>query len=427
MTQHIVQPAPKLRGMSGLPGDKSISHRTLILGSVADGLTTVTGLSESADVDRTKTCLEALGVKISEKDGEIQINGEGLDGLQAPSDALDAGNSGTTMRLLAGLLASLPFTSTIDGDKSLRSRPMKRIIDPLKQMGAKIDSKKGNAPLTFHKAKLKPIEYESPIASAQIKSCLLLASLSTKGTMRVTEPTLSRDHTERMLRKFGVKIKSLKKGVELKTPVTLKATHVDVPGDLSAAAFFLVAGSLVNDSRLELQNVGVNPSRTGILDALEHMGANITRWREHIRSREPRANLMVETSQLMPYLFKGALIPRIIDELPIIAVAATQARGRTVIKDAQELRVKESDRIATTADNLRRMGATIEATDDGWIIDGPTPLKGAEIDSFGDHRIAMAFAVAGLIAEGETVINDVDCVNTSFPNFFTTLDSFREE
>jgi 3-phosphoshikimate 1-carboxyvinyltransferase len=423
MANKVLQPAVSLQGHVNLPGDKSISHRALILGSISNGDCRVTGLSTADDVQSTASCMKALGVKINKaKDGVI-VHGVGMDGLQAPQKKLDAGNSGTTIRLLSGILAAQDFTSTIDGDASLQKRPMRRIIEPLELMGAQFDSTDYKAPLTIRGGALRPIDFASPVASAQVKSCILLAGLFARGVTRVTEPYHSRDHTELMLHDMGANIRSSEAMAAIVGPTTLTACDIDVPADISAAAFFLVAGALLPGSELVMQNVGTNVSRTGILDALSSMGANFELTNQVEINSEPRADITVRSSSLTATTLGGAMIPRIIDEIPILAVAATQAEGVTTIKDARELRVKESDRLAALAENLEKMGANVKEKDDGLIITGPTPLKGATINSFGDHRIAMAFSIAALFAEGETTIENAECVDVSFPTFYDMLEA----
>jgi 3-phosphoshikimate 1-carboxyvinyltransferase len=423
MTNKTLNPVGRLQGKVDLPGDKSISHRALLLNAVANGDSRISGLSTANDVQSTISCLKKLGVKINKsKDGFI-VHGVGMNGLQAPSKILDAGNSGTTIRLLSGILAAQNFSSTIDGDESLRQRPMRRIIEPLELMGARIESVSNKAPITIVGNSLRAIDFASPVASAQVKSSVLLAGLFARGVTRVTEPHLSRDHTERMVSEMGVKIHSSGALSAVKGPTELNACDIDVPADISAAAFFLIAAALTPDSELTMENVGTNVTRTGILEALASMGANFEIIQEPELNNEPRASIIARTSHLSGTTLGGAMIPRIIDEIPILAIAATQANGITTIKDAGELRVKESDRLAALSENLTRMGARVREQKDGLVITGPTPLRGAEIDSYGDHRIAMAFSIAALIATGETVIKNVDCVDISFPNFYDNLEA----
>jgi len=423
MTEKLIKPVRCLRGNISLPGDKSISHRALILSALAKGESRITGLSMAEDVMTTKKCLEELGVRIRDSAGVFFVEGVGTSGFQKPAKTLDAGNSGTTIRLLAGALAAQNFTSIIDGDESLRKRPMRRIIEPLELMGAAFESVSFKAPLTIHGGPLRAIDYASPVASAQVKSCILIAGLAAKGITRITEPSQSRDHTERMLQEFGATVHYSEGMAAVKGPAMLHAADIHVPADISAAAFFMVAACLLPESEITISNVGMNPTRTGILDAMSSMGAFFLPEEESVSNREPRASLTAKYSALYAAQLGGSLIPRIIDEIPVIAVAATQAKGKTIIRDAGELRVKESDRITTITENLLRMGADVKEIKDGLIIEGPTPLHGAEIESYGDHRIAMSFAVAGLIADGETLIKNSECVDTSFPGFFDLLDS----
>ncbi len=426
MSTKTVVPGKQMRGTLKLPGDKSISHRALLLSAIADGAARITGLSTARDVMSTRRCLEQLGVTIKDDGDAVIVKGVGEKGLSEPSDTLDAGNSGTTIRLLTGVLAAQPFNSRITGDESLQKRPMRRIIEPLENMGATIESADYKAPLLIRGGKLNAIDYASRIPSAQVKSCILLAGLFARGVTRVTEPSTSRDHTERLLQLMGAKMHVGAAVAAVRGPATLTSVDIDVPADISAAAFFLTAAALLPDSSIELENVGVNSSRTGIIEVLSAMGANVYMDESTTVNNEPRAKIHARTTKLTAHDMGGSMIPRIIDEIPVIAVAATQAKGVSKITDAGELRVKESDRLAAIAENLKRMGANVREQEDGLVITGPTPLKGAEIDSYGDHRIAMAFAVAGLIAEGETVINDVDCVNISFPKFFDLLDTLLE-
>jgi len=425
MARKKIKPAHCLKGRITVPGDKSISHRALILGTIAEGRTEIAGLSSALDVRSTQKCLQELGIAIEASENFVIVQGKGSYGLQVPERPLDAGNSGTTIRLLSGILAAQNFTSIINGDASLRNRPRRRIIEPRESMGARIDSQAYKAPLTIHGGPLRAIDYPMPIASAQVKSCILLAGLYAKGITRVTWPAESRDHTERMLAEFGASAQCSASSAGVKGPATLHGCKLDVPGDISAAAFFLVAACLMAESRIEIANVGINPLRTGILDALTSMGASILQNDNKTVNNEPRATLIANPGQLKSTSLGGSMIPRIIDEIPILAVAATQAEGTTIIRDAEELRVKETDRVAAICENLRRMGANVRETKDGMLIMGPTKLHGAEVDSYGDHRIAMSFAVAGLIAEGETVVKDTGCVDISFPGFFQLLKSLR--
>ncbi|MFH1542784.1 MAG: 3-phosphoshikimate 1-carboxyvinyltransferase [bacterium] len=397
-----------------IPGDKSISHRAVMLGALANGETVINGFLASADCLATIKCFQQLGIQVTRiQETSYKIIGKGLRGLQKADGVLDVGNSGTTIRLLSGILAGQNFTSEITGDASIQKRPMKRIFEPLTLMGARIVGKVRDnniyAPLKITGTKLKGITYELPVASAQVKSAVMLAGLFAEGETTVVEKIKSRDHTERMFRYFA----ATKNGFPGKV--------VDVPGDISSAAFFMVLGLITPNSELTIYNVGLNPTRTGIIDVLRQMGGKIEIKDEQILSEEPRGTIVIKTSKLKGIKIDGAIIPRIIDEIPIIAVAATQAKGKTEIRGARELRVKESDRIATIASELRKMGAKIEELEDGLIIEGPTKLHGAAIDSHGDHRIAMACSIAAKVADGETKINDVDCIETSFPGFSTLI------
>ncbi|OPZ80194.1 MAG: 3-phosphoshikimate 1-carboxyvinyltransferase 1 [bacterium ADurb.Bin431] len=377
MSDILVKPARTVQGTFSVPGDKSISHRALILSAMADGKSKITGLSDARDVASTRRCLENLGVKISSlKGGIVAVAGKGKYGFRAAKGPLDAGNSGSTIRLLSGVVAAQPFTTTITGDESLCRRPMRRIIEPLERMGAHIESSAYKAPLVIRGGALRSIDYASTIASAQVKSCILLAGLYANGTTRVTEPSPSRDHTERMLEAFGVKAHFSQSGAGVQGPATLQACDIDVPGDLSSASFFLVAASLLADSEITIEQVSVNPTRMGIYDALSAMGAMIQTSPAVTFQGEPRADLSVRSARLHSAALGGSMIPRIIDEIPVLAVAATQAQGTTVIRDAGELRLKESDRLTAICRNLQAMGANVRETKDGMIITGPTPCTG---------------------------------------------------
>jgi 3-phosphoshikimate 1-carboxyvinyltransferase len=426
----IIQPPASgvcLQGTIKVPGDKSISHRALMLGALSQGETEIQGLLLGEDPRSTASCFQAMGAEISELNTElVRVKGIGLGNLQEPVDVLNAGNSGTTLRLMLGILSSHPGRFfTVTGDNSLRSRPMSRVVKPLQEMGAQIWGRKGNslAPLAVYGQNLKPIHYHSPIASAQVKSCVLLAGLMTEGQTTVTEPALSRDHSERMLKAFGAEL-----SVDLETntvtvtgPAQLHGQKVVVPGDISSAAFWLVAGAIVPNSELIIENVGVNPTRTGILEALAMMGADIERLNERLVAGEPVADLRVRSSRLQCCTLAGEIIPRLIDEIPILAVAAVFAAGTTVIKDAEELRVKESDRITVMAQQLNKMGAKVSELPDGMEITGGTPLTGTEVDSFTDHRIAMSLAIASLNATGTTTIQRAEAAGVSYPDFTHTL------
>jgi 3-phosphoshikimate 1-carboxyvinyltransferase len=416
-----------LQGRISIPGDKSISHRALMLGAIAEGETEIQGLLLGEDPRSTANCFRALGAEISELNTElVRVKGIGLGNFQEPMDVLNAGNSGTTIRLMLGLLASHPGRFfTVTGDDSLRSRPMSRVVKPLQQMAAEIWGRKGNtlAPLAIQGQALKPIHYHSPIASAQVKSCILLAGLNTEGKTTVTEPALSRDHSERMLKAFGAElsIDPETNSVTITGNAKLYGQKVVVPGDISSAAFWLVAGSIVPGSDLVVENVGVNPTRTGILEALSMMGADIQLENQREVAGEPVADLRVRSSQLKSCTIAGDIIPRLIDEIPILAVAATFAEGTTIIRDAAELRVKESDRITVMAQQLNKMGAKITELPDGMEITGGTPLVGAEVDSHTDHRIGMSLAIAALNASGTTTIQRAEAAAISYPNFTSTL------
>jgi len=425
MKKITVHPAASLKGTLEVPGDKSISHRSVMLGSLALGKTRVRHFLNSADCRSTIGIFRKMGVRIEQKAGEIVIHGKGLNSLRRPKGILDAGNSGTTARIILGLLAGQPFACSITGDKYLRKRPMKRVVAPLAQMGARI-SGPGNAallPLTLQPSGLTGITYALPVASAQVKSALLLAGLFADGKTTVVEPTPTRDHTERMFSAFSIPFRKKNKEISVTGPVDpFKARKITVPGDISSAAFFIVAGLIVPKSLVTLKNVGMNPTRTGILDVLKKMGAKIKVMpRKSGKGEEPSADLMVSSSPLKAVAAGGDLVPRMIDEFPVFAVAATQARGTTIVRNAGEMKVKESDRISLMAVTLKKMGADITPTQDGWVIKGPTPLKGCVLSSGGDHRIAMSLAVAALIAEGPTTILDTENINTSFPGFETML------
>jgi 3-phosphoshikimate 1-carboxyvinyltransferase len=414
-----------IKGRCQVPGDKSISHRAVMFASIADGRSRIRGFLDGGDCRSTIEVMRGLGIRIEERSStDIMVYGNGIDGLQEPADVLNCGNSGTTIRLLTGLLVGQPFTSILNGTEQIRRRPMGRIADPLRTMGALILGRQQGryAPLAIGASTLRGFEYRMPVASAQVKSCLLLAGMYAHDLTVIHEPGPARDHTERMLRAMGAPIQVLGRTVSSERPERpLQPIDITVPGDISSAAFLLVAGAITPDSQLTIADVGVNPTRTGIIDALTEMGANVRYRDEGDAAGEPIANLLVEHSELRGATFGGEQIVTMIDELPILAVAATQAIGRIVVRDAQELRVKETDRIATTVSELRKMGAHIEATDDGFIVEGPTTLYGATVDSHDDHRLAMALAVAGLIAKGSTTIENAYVTADSFPGFEATL------
>jgi 3-phosphoshikimate 1-carboxyvinyltransferase len=416
-----------LKGNVSIPGDKSISHRALMLGAIAEGETIIEGLLVGEDPMSTAKCFQRMGAKISPLNSSIVVvQGIGLGNLREPKNVLNAGNSGTTIRLMLGLLAgSCDRFFTVTGDESLRSRPMSRVVKPLAEMGAMIWGRNNNslAPLAIQGQKLKPIHYLSPVASAQVKSCVLLAGLMAEGKTTVTEPALSRDHSERMLRAFGAELEVNPKthSVTITGQPILRGQNVVVPGDISSAAFWLVAAAIVPDSELLIANVGVNPTRIGILEALEMMSADITRENERIVAGEPVADLRVKHSKLKACNLGGDIIPRLIDEIPILAVAAAFAEGTTVIRDAEELRVKESDRLRVMATELGKMGAKITELPDGLEITGGATLTGAEVDSYTDHRIAMSLAIASLMAQGQTTIHRAEAASISYPTFVETL------
>ncbi|MDZ7263181.1 MAG: 3-phosphoshikimate 1-carboxyvinyltransferase [candidate division KSB1 bacterium] len=417
-----IDAAKTVTGSLAVPGDKSISHRALMLGAIADERTIVQNLSPAADVRSTMNCLQQLHAAIHEYEGAIVIDGQGLYGLQPADGPLDCGNSGTTMRLLAGILAAQPFSATLIGDASLSRRPMKRIMDPLAQMGAKIQSQPGGlAPLVITGDRLHPIRFHSPVASAQVKSCVLLAGLYAEGITSVVEPHLSRDHSERMLTDFGVQLVRNGFEVALQGPARLAGHHIHVPGDFSSAAFFIGAALITPASRITIRQVGLNPTRTGLLDVLQEMGARVDVQQYPNSASEPMGELTAQTSNLSGVDIPPEIVPRLIDEIPILAIIATQARGRTTISGARELRVKESDRLHAVATNLAAMGVRVTEKDDGLVIDGPQRLLGATVDSYGDHRLAMAFAIAGLIGRGQTQIAGAESVAVSMPNFFDAL------
>ena len=412
-----------LHGELAIPGDKSISHRAIMFGALAEGTTEITNFLQGADCLSTISCFQEMGVDIDNRTDRVLIHGAGLHGLNAPTQMLDVGNSGTTTRLISGILAGQSFTSSLNGDASIQKRPMKRIIDPLTQMGADIRSLNNNgcAPLEIHGGNLHGIAYQSPVASAQVKSCVLLAGLYADGTTSVTEPVLSRNHTELMLSGFGAKVTSVGTTATIEPEPHLYGQKIVVPGDISSAAYWIAAGLAVPNSELVLKNVGINPTRDGILRVVEAMGADITRENVHTVSGELVCDLIVRSSSLHGTSVSGELIPTLIDEIPVIAVLACFAEGETIIKDAQELKVKESNRIDTVVEGLLAMGADATATDDGMIIRGGRTLHGATIDSHLDHRIAMSFAVAGLLCDTPTTILNADSVVISYPDFYESL------
>ena len=433
MTNHSatrirINPVTKLRGDFQLPGDKSISHRSAMFAALGRGTTSIRNYSSARDCQNTLDCLAGLGVHVHRAPGLITIEGIGVNGLQAPTTMLDVGNSGTTIRLLAGILAGQSFTTEITGDESIQRRPMKRVIEPLTQMSARIEARDNNfAPLKIHGGNLQAIEYTPPVASAQVKSCVLLAGLFANGETAVIETTPTRNHTEIMLQECGVPValSSTEAGTRIAVQGGAQLQPLGdytVAGDLSSAAFFIAAALLAPEAALRIRHIGINPSRTALIDVLTQLGARIELENQRLAHGEPVADFLVQSSELSGNLeLGGAVVANLIDEIPILAVVATQLNGSLTIREAKELRVKESDRIRSIVDNLRRMQIEVEEYEDGWRIVGPQKLKGAPVESYGDHRIAMAFAVAGLIAEGETEINEAEAASVSLPEFYDLL------
>lgn len=428
MSVKTIYPRNNLKGEITVPGDKSISHRSVMFGSIALGTTRITNFLKGADCLSTIGCFRNMGIEITEEKDCILVHGKGLRGLSAPSDTLNVGNSGTTTRLLSGILAGQGFSSVMSGDESLNSRPMGRVMTPLNKMGAHVCSLNDNncAPLKIEPGKLHGIHYQSPVASAQVKSAVLLAGLYADSDTSVIEPSLSRNHTELMLRSFGADVSSIlhENGTataHIRPCEELYGQAIQVPGDISSAAYFIAAGLLIPGSELLVKNVGTNPTRAGILKVCKAMGADISYLNKQNTGGEPTADILVRHSTLHGVTIEGSLIPTLIDEIPIIAVMAALADGTTIIKDAAELKVKETNRIKTVTENLQAMGADVTPTDDGMVIEGGKPLAGAQIKSYLDHRIAMAFAIAGLAAKGRTIIEESQCVDVSYPAFFETL------
>ena len=420
----FVKPVSRVAGEIRVPGDKSISHRAALLGGMAHGETHISNFLLGQDCLSTLRCLEQLGVAWQRRETEVWIRGEGMEAWQEPKDVLDAGNSGTTSRLMLGVLAGSPFAVTFTGDGSLRSRPMRRVTDPLRQMGAQFMGRLGGNqfPLTMSGGQLQGQAFRTAVASAQVKSAIILAGLRASGETSVEEPALSRDHTERMLRGFGVEVLSDKTLVRVHGGGKLSGQEVSVPGDISSAAFLLVLGSLVGHGEIILPNVGVNPTRTGILDALRAMGADIELFDVSEICGEPRATLRVRPARLKGIEIGGEMIPRLIDEIPILAVAASLAEGETIIRDAAELRVKETDRIRTVAEGLTALGAKIEELPDGLRIQGQSSLRGGQASSFGDHRLAMAWAIAGMLSEEGISVEDMAAAEVSYPDFLAVIE-----
>ncbi len=412
-----------IQGTIKVPGDKSISHRAIMFGAISSGKTIVRNFLFGADCLSTISCFRKLGVNIIQEDNEIVIYGEGWSGLKEPASVLDVGNSGTTTRLMLGILAGRPFHSVVIGDDSIAKRPMNRVVLPLRQMGAKINGREnGNyTPIAIQGSPLTSITYELPVASAQVKSCLLLAGLQANGETTIIEPAATRDHTEKMIQHFGGEISIRNNQISVQGNQQLTGTVVDVPGDISSAAFFMVAAAIMGNSEVKLENVGLNPTRTGIIDVLIKMGADISIEMNKDASYEPVGTITVRTSILKGIEISGDLIPRLIDELPIIALLATQAEGTTIIKNAEELKVKETNRIDAVARELSQLGANIVPTEDGMIITGKTTLHGGTVSSLGDHRIGMMLGVASLICKEKVILEDYEAVEVSYPNFFEDL------
>ncbi|NJP38200.1 3-phosphoshikimate 1-carboxyvinyltransferase [Alkalicoccus luteus] len=424
MMQETISPANgPLTGTIRVPGDKSISHRAVMFASLAEGTTTITGFLRGQDCLSTIRCMRQLGVTITENQHEVVVEGRPEGGFSEPDALLDVGNSGTTIRLLSGILAGEPIFSVLAGDDSIAKRPMSRVTGPLKMMNAVIDGRdKGRlTPISIRGGGLTGIHYMSPVASAQVKSAILLAGLQADGRTTVTEPHVSRDHTERMLKAFGVQLEQNNTSVSLTGGQKLKAADIHVPGDISSAAFMMVAASIIPGSSVTLENTGINPTRTGIIDVLKRMGADISLHQERIEGGEPVADIQVNYAPLQATEVSGSDIPRLIDEVPALALAAVFAEGETVIRDAAELKVKETNRIDTVVDQLNLLGASCSATEDGMRINGGTGLTGGIVESYHDHRIGMTMALAGLVADGEVTVKDTDAVAVSYPGFFEDL------
>ena len=430
MRRSVVSP-PRLVGTLSPPGDKSISHRSVILNAMAQGEAMVRNYSLGGDCASTLHCVRALGVSIShlEEKNSFVIQGVGLDGFREPANVLDAGNAGTTMRLLAGLLAGQPFLSIMTGDRSLRSRPMDRIVNPLTQMGARIQGRDGNskAPLVILGGGLRGIEYTMPVASAQLKSCLIIAGLFASGKTTLHQPAVSRDHTERMLQHMGAALEEDGLTVTVRPGQALGPLNIQVPADISSAAYWLVAGVCHPSAQITVTNVGINSTRAGVIDALRAMGAKLTLSNRRMEGDEDVADVTAESSQLTATEIGGDLIPRLLDEVPVLALAACYAKGTTVVRDAQELRVKESDRIKTTVQELSRLGADIQEQPDGMVIRGARKLRGALSHSYGDHRLAMTLGIAGLLVRGETQIRGAEVASMSYPGFWDDMDSLTRD
>ncbi len=423
-----INPIHRIKGQLTVPGDKSISHRAVMLGSLSKGKTTIHNFLQGADCLSTIQCFKQLGIDIHIDDQVVHIHGKGLYGLKKPSKTLNVGNSGTTMRLISGILCGQPFETQLDGDNSIRSRPMDRILMPLSQMGAEIKSLNQNnkAPLSIIGTSLHSIKYQLPVASAQVKSCILLAGLYAEGITKVLEPVPTRNHTEIMLKQFGCHVENENKEWLLHPCEQLYGTTIHVPADISSAAYFIVAGLILPDSEVVIKNVGINPTRDGIIEILKKMNASIELHEVKEVNGELTADIYVRSSRLIGTEISGTVIPRLIDEIPILAVAAALAEGKTIIKDAKELKVKESNRIDTMVKELKKMGAAIEATDDGMVIHGVNQLNGASLESYHDHRVAMALIIAALGADNSSTLSHADCMAISYPDFMNDVNSIAK-
>ena len=427
MTRRIA-PATRLQGSVLLPGDKSVSHRYAMLAGIAEGSSKLHNYSTGADCQSTLNCMRGLGVEWSRNGNVVEVQGRGPEGLKAPSANLDAGNSGSTIRMLSGILAGQPFTSTLEGDQSLSRRPMERIMKPLREMGATIEGRDGKfPPITIHGGSLKAIDYTLPVASAQVKSCVLLAGLFASGTTVVRENVITRDHTELALREFGGELSSRKGVISLAGGQRLKGRELLIPGDLSSSAFFLVAASIVPGSRLTIRAVGLNPTRTALIDFMVAMGASVKVTDVQSAGGELIGNLEISGGAIKGGTIDGVTTAALIDEIPVLAVLGAKSRDGLTVRDASELRIKETDRIATVADNFRRMGVSMEVAPDGFHIPGGQNFGAAQLDSYGDHRIAMAFSVAALAADGECTVENAEAASVSYPEFFDTLESLRTQ
>jgi len=425
--QFRITPATSLRGSIQLPGDKSISHRYAMIAAVAHGTSRLENYSTGADCQSTLGCLRSLGIPIERQNGAVVVHGHGLDGFEASKAQLDAGNSGSTIRMLSGMLAAQPFETTIGGDESLSRRPMGRIMTPLAQMGATLSARDGTfPPITIRGARLKPIRYEPPVASAQVKTCILFAGLHTEGQTSVVEKIPTRDHTEVALREFGAEVERSGDVISIHGRPRLEARALRVPGDLSSAAFFLVAANLVPGSSIRIEGVGLSPSRMALIDWLLMSGARIRVHDVAQTAGEITGTLSVEAQPIAGGIMEGATTAKLIDEIPVLAVLGAISQKGLTVRDAAELRIKETDRIATVADNMARMGITCHAAEDGFYIPGGQRFRAARLDSFGDHRIAMAFTVAALAADGESVIENAEAASVSFPEFYDTLSLLQQ-